>query len=206
MDIEIHPSSDETLLEGETSTAGPSERQDDHPSTAGESDQGQHVNVVDTVLSLQQNMASVTNTLHNLDKAIKTLTGKRTAQLDEVDKLPNKVSRPDISSDLNSLLDGAAGGSIMDDKELEDESSDEDSFLASIETAIGPNNKLGPELENSKLAGIMNKCFSSPISYEAITAKQDLYLTPQQLWVSHRALMQWWSMGTLWQVHEEKRQ
>ena len=128
-------------------------------------------------------MATVTNTLQSLDKALKVLTSKRTAQVDEVSEIPPKMARSDVNSDLSSLFAGAEGGgetagSTIDEHELEEDSSDEDNFLSSIESAIGPNNKLGPALENSKLASIVNKCFSNPISYDTVITKQDSYMTP----------------------------
>ena len=164
MDIELYPSTDEKLLYGETSTTSQPNKQGaaDHSSTASTSSQGPNVNVVASVISLQQDMATVTNTLQSLDKALKVLTSKRTAQVDEVSKIPPKMARSDINSDLSSIFAGAEGGetagSTIDEHELEEDSSDEDNFLSSIESAIGPNNKLGPALENSKLASIVNKC------------------------------------------------
>ena len=181
MDIELYPSTDEKLLYGETSTTN-KQGAADHSSTASTSSQGPNVNVVESVISLQQDMATVTNTLQSLDKALKVLTSKRTAQVDEVSEIPPKMARSDINSDLSSLFAGAEGGetagSTIDEHELEEDSSDEDTFLSSIESAIGPNNKLGPALENSKLASIVNKCFSNPISYDTVITKQDSYMTP----------------------------
>ena len=115
MDIELYPSTDEKLLYGETSTTSQPNKQGaaDHSSTASTSSQGPNVNVVESVISLQQDMATVTNTLQSLDKALKVLTSKRTAQVDEVSEIPPKMARSDINSDLSSLFAGAEEGRLQ---------------------------------------------------------------------------------------------
>ena len=52
-------------------------------------------------------MATVTNALQSLDKALQLLTNKHTAQMDKVSEIPSKMARSDINNDLSSLF--AAG-------------------------------------------------------------------------------------------------
>ena len=115
MDIELYPSTDEKLLYGENSTTSQPNKQGatDHSSTASTSGQGPNVNVLESVISLQQDMATVTNTLQSLDKALKVLTSKCTAQVDEVSEIPPKMARSDINSDLSSLFAGVEGGRLQ---------------------------------------------------------------------------------------------
>ena len=150
MDIQIDPAADENLLYRGTGTASASHiqlRPDESSSTTSTTGEP-NVDVVESVKSLQHQMDTVTNTLQSLDKALQLLTNKHTTQWDEVSEIPPKWPGPILIMTLAVCLvekKGGTAGSTVDEQELEEESSDIDNFLSSNESAVGPNNKLGPE-------------------------------------------------------------